>query len=515
MSNKKKNKNNNDTQIPIDFQIESKNLNYTLSLKNNEIDMLKQENSKKTDYLKSVETELFQLKKEFHNVYKVEKELRLSQYKNEQLQKEIDKLNNEIIIQQKKFSEEKIEMEKLHTAQMNQMKSTLSSYEQKIEYANQCIVEHEQLKKQIADLEEEKIKLIQKTNEELAQKEVEFDRKFMKLREKMLEHLKQTTIKVQEEDVGLMDINTKLTMLQNHQLLNTLEDLSIQIDNHIKEKEDTNKKLNFLQQEMEIHKQVEVSLAEKNKILREEIKKIKEMKEKDNNEEENKDEIEEIKKDNSNKIFELEKKIISLSNKLNQKKKDFDYLKDRYDSIEDYIKNLEKKYSGVYNFLESSLNEFFIDDELISNKEVSLNIDNIKKGDFSLLNKSEKYSTLVILMKYMMPLISNFNDLDNQKNYLINNENINKVKLNYHFPKYNPQDNIKKINIKKFQFLKFNSNRDYSESRRNIKILSAIKRPVIRKITKSESLPSIFRGRSNNNYPSYNSVVESTSTNNG
>ena len=182
---------------------------------------------------------------------------------------------------------------------------------------------------------------------------------------------------------------------------------------------------------------------------------------------------------------------------------------------------MENKYSGVYNFLESSLNEFFIDDELIANKEVSLNIDNIKKGDFSLLDKSEKYSTLVILMKYMMPLISNFNDLNNPKNYLINNEKINKVKLNYHFPKNNSQDNINKINIKKFNFLQFNNNRNNSSSRRNIKVLSAVRRPMTKKVGKSESLPSIFRGRPNNNpnninnYPSCNSVIESISTNNG
>ena len=163
------------------------------------------------------------------------------------------------------------------------------------------------------------------------------------------------------------------------------------------------------------------------------------------------------------------------------------------------------------------MNEFFIDDELIANKEVSLNLDNIKKGDFSLLDKSEKYSTLVILMKYMMPLISNFNDFNNPKNYLIGNDKINKVKLNYRFQKNNSQDNKNKINVKKSNFLKFNNNRNSSSTRRNIKVLSAIRRPMTKKAAKSESLPSIFRGRPNNinNYPSCNSVIESISTNNG
>ena len=43
MSKQKKEKDNGQ-EIPIDFQVESKNLNYTIVLRENEIEMLKKDN---------------------------------------------------------------------------------------------------------------------------------------------------------------------------------------------------------------------------------------------------------------------------------------------------------------------------------------------------------------------------------------------------------------------------------------------------------------------------------------
>ena len=47
MSKNKKKDENAKAEVPIDYQVESKNLQYTITLKDNEIDMLQKENIKK------------------------------------------------------------------------------------------------------------------------------------------------------------------------------------------------------------------------------------------------------------------------------------------------------------------------------------------------------------------------------------------------------------------------------------------------------------------------------------
>ena len=37
------------------------------------------------------------------------------------------------------------------------------------------------------------------------------------------------------------------------------------------------------------------------------------------------------------------------------------------------LKNKDRKYSGLYNFLEDSLNQFFSDENIINNKEIYIN----------------------------------------------------------------------------------------------------------------------------------------------
>ena len=52
MSKNKKKDANAKADVPIDYQVESKNLQYTITLKDNEIDMLQKENAKKKEYIK-------------------------------------------------------------------------------------------------------------------------------------------------------------------------------------------------------------------------------------------------------------------------------------------------------------------------------------------------------------------------------------------------------------------------------------------------------------------------------
>ena len=74
-------------------------------------------------------------------------------------------------------------------------------------------------------------------------------------------------------------------MLQNHQLLMQLEYQSQQLEELTKNNEILDKKIFEMKKDLEIHKEVELSLAEKNKKLKKELLKLK--REEENSENDN------------------------------------------------------------------------------------------------------------------------------------------------------------------------------------------------------------------------------------
>ena len=118
---------------------------------------------------------------------------------------------------------------------------------------------------------------------------------------------------------------------------------------------------------------------------------------------------------NFNRLKALEKKVINLDKKLSQKNRDYNQLKDNYEYIITKLNNYENKYSGLFYYFEDCLNLFFNDDKIKNNKEIFVNIDSLKKCDFTVFTKEEKYTILLILMKYLLPLI-NSNEIGNNMN---------------------------------------------------------------------------------------------------
>ena len=522
---KKKEKEQNNEDPPIDYQIELKNLQYTISLKDSEILSLQEQNDKRGKYIKNLENDYYALKKVCANNYELEKEIGRLRHSGELLQKEIENLNREILNQKRKFTEEKEQMEKLFNSKINQMQTTLDSYTQKIELANKIIEENKGLNKLVEELKKEKEEIIKKNERDLVDLEIRSKLKFANLKKKMLENIKNTEIRVTEANMQYMDVSTKLTMLQNHQLLMQLEYQTQQLED-ITQKKDILEKKNFeMQRDLEIHKEVELSLAEKNKRLANELFKMKENnnKEKDNSENNNNKNLEDQGEEQSErknvgknlniniKMINLEQKIINLEKKLNQKKKDFNDLKDKYEFIENVLKNYQNKFLGIINFLEDSLNKFFLDEELLSNQEVNFHIEDMKKGDFSSLSKEDQYSTLIILMKYLMPLI-------HQTNLNNNIENINRVNIKFHYPVIKTNilggKRFKKLNIKKplFNFR--------SMSAENVGNINNVSLPFIPKnIVETEKSKNIERINSGykpiaHKINSSRSRVSSTSTGN-
>ena len=54
------------------------------------------------------------------------------------------------------------------------------------------------------------------------------------------------------------------------------------------------------------------------------------------------------------------------------------------------LKNKDRKYSGLHNFLEENLNNFFNDEDIKNNKEIYINNEALRRFEFSQLTKEQK-----------------------------------------------------------------------------------------------------------------------------
>ena len=497
--NKKFDSNEDNPQSSLTF--ENQSFARTLAKKNKEIFLLKQKMKENIQYNEQMQSELFTLKKFYSDSSKLRRELDVANEKNKQLELEIENLNKKILEQHKQFSDTQRITEKKYLTEMGKLKGTIDSYIQKNLRSNMNELDNEKLNLQVKELLKENKDIIDKTKQQIIQKEIQNKLKFTKLKDKMLENINETKEEVTELNMKYMDISTKLTLLQNHQLLVQLDYQTQQLEESTRKNALYKKKIDDLTRDIELHKEVEISFAEKNKKLTRELMKFKKEENKDNN-----NNTKELKLSEGNNIEEqgniislnnqqltngvtnnndysrilsLEKKVLNLEKKLEQKKREYNDLKEKNEHIENMLKNKDRKYSGLYNFLEESLNNFFNDEQIISNKDIYINTEALKRFEFSQLSKEQKYSTLIVLMKYLTPLITNEKEVLKPFNVL------EKFNVQYHLPK----ENTLIINDK---FRKFLNIRQKNKN-------SAMSSDYIRKSNlkhHSENLPSISRGAS-------------------
>ena len=525
MSKKKEKIKSNDA--PIDYQLATKNLQYTIVIKDTDIERLKEECKDKKEYIIQLEDEVTNLRKNAVNAFELEKQLRKVLAKNERLEKEVDNFNNRLLEQRKKFDEEKKLLESTYNSQINHLRVTMDAYVEKVKMTNQLLIDKEKLEADLQQALDKNKEIITKNNEEMRKMIVRNEIKFSNLKNKMTENILQTKSKVTELNIQYMDVSSKLTLLQNHQLLIQLEYQSQQLDDLKEKNKKLEKEVYDLTKEVEIHKEVELALAEKNKDLSQKnnsyisilnsspndnIKNKIIENENNYNNEEDKDNFNIYRKTisfnnmkynnrsnftnnsilNSNilnngslninneksRIIKLEKKLLNLEKQLVTTKKEYNDLKDKNEYIENVLKNYENKYTGLFNFLEECLKKFFDDEQLKKNKEIYINIDSIHKGDFSALNKEEKYSTLIILMKHLMPLM-------NSKNISYKQNSIDNISLKFHeinAPKVQKSVSVRKSKkIKKY--IMNTTNNFYNGSKKISRILN--------NKNELESLPSI------------------------
>ena len=219
--NKKFDSNEDNPQSSLTF--ENQSFARTLAKKNEEIFLLKQKMKENIQYNEQMQSELFTLKKFYSDSSKLRRELDVANEKNQQLELEIENLNKKILEQHKQFSDTQRITEKKYLTEMGKLKGTIDSYIQKNLRSNMNELDNEKLNLQVKELLKENKDIIDKTKQQIIQKEIQNKLKFTKLKDKMLENINETKEEVTELNMKYMDISTKLTLLQNHQLLVQLD----------------------------------------------------------------------------------------------------------------------------------------------------------------------------------------------------------------------------------------------------------------------------------------------------
>jgi cell division protein FtsB len=363
-------------------------------------------------------------------------------------------------------------------------------------------IENNVYRDEVTELKEKNEKLSLATKEKLESLDIINQLKFSQFKRKMIDSLKEAKNNVSKLNLEYMDLNGKITVLQNHQLLAEIEFQKEQIDNLDKENSILKKKIFDLEKDLAIHKKVEIKLALKaknnrnndNEIINIKTENLSERKYKnediilnnsngvtllpinDNNNFKlinskniiNKEKINDILNNNeninkNNKIvsksstsynnkfrYDSNNNIISNSqSERNGSEINFKYIKynnliknknneiERLNIINDNLKNKLEQYIGknkkLFLFLQESLNIFFIEcKETLKNKNIHVDIENIKNFNFESLKNEEKYGILILLMKYLLPLVFiNYSTNNIEENLFKTNVNIIKRYLPY------------------------------------------------------------------------------------
>ena len=319
-------------------------------------------------------------------------------------------------------------------------------YKQKMRLNNVLQLENKAYAEEKANFEKEKKLYEQKKDDEVNRYKIRQNLKLLKFQKKVdydLETLNNNLITVNSEYISA---NHRLTLLQNKELYTIINQLEKRIENLVKENDELRTKILESKNDLNIQKLIGKDLTKKiidNKTI------IKLTRNKsvinnfssdtnlssDNKIRTNSDYSNLIPNTftqgvNNSQFFE--KKLSNYKKIIEEKNYAIEKMVLRNTHLRNKFSTYQTKFNGLFNFLKESLNNFCNDAEIKNNQNFYINLDKIKKCDFNIFTKREKYSLLVLLMKHLLPLISiNFNYSSNLgKNLFKTNLNIVNNKFN-------------------------------------------------------------------------------------
>ena len=403
-----------------------------------QIESLKQHISKLESEIRELKTKNAELNRRNVSLIEVEHiNERLYQDK-KSLKNNIENLENELIKTIKyKDSEYRMNEIKLEN-EIIYYKGVRDTGLAKIDAAENIIKLNEIQHNYILKIEKEVSDLKNENDVKMRQLKLEHEQNYKKLKKKIIDYIKQSQKDMEKVNSSNIELYSKFTLLYKNQMLDELENQNKQILELLKEKEQQDKRIYALTEEIILHNSIERILKKKNIkyqnfisnfINNKEKKNIKEnsndktkksYEEKENKTDKNKDsyysesKIKKNIKENyniENGIFKtvMNKKnyhdYISLEKEYKESLRNYQLLKDQLNTMKDKEKLFQKKYYGIIKLYKTALDEL-IKDEQINKKHIYIDIETINKGDYESLTKEEKIKIVQLLIKHLLPLIT-------------------------------------------------------------------------------------------------------------
>ncbi len=414
------------------------NLDYNKNINTLEINLQQsyEKNSKLLENLEILSNNYLNLETEFNKLKSINSNLLSKEKENVYLKNQLSKKEEEILNLKKEINTLKNDYEKLKTKldiqyekDVNQVKyfneNNLYKIENssKIEKLNDLLyLKNLKLEKNLNNFEEiekEKIKRVQ----------IEYEKKINNLQKEIKEIKNKTKISEDDKIKIKKMFKLKLKLIENESLLNELEIKSNQIEFLLQQREFRDKIFLNLKNEINIHKKLEKDLIKKNQKFTFLLNKFE--KNVDSNE----------KKENEKKIFsnkllnksdDFTNKIIDYNKKFKKNNSNIFYnyeiYKSKYENLKSKLENIHLKYSNLLNHFDEFLESIYpfksTADFNEKNNNFFINLENFKNCDFEKLDKFEKYSILIIIINYLIPLV--YNNINNTN--LLKNLNIRYIK---------------------------------------------------------------------------------------
>ena len=302
-----------------------------------------------------------------------------------------------------------------------------------------------------------------------AKKELEFERRMSKMKKKMLDYIKDGQKSKQYLSQEQIKLNDKLSVINKNTLLNELGFQSLQLEDLLKQREQLDSIITSMKSDLEVHKKVESILVEKNKeytnmikVLstkieskgnnnkelgeKENIKKEKdinykrlklkkqnsdflrinnmnnyrilEKKENNDNNEIKKNINEEIKVKNFGRTFmgfsnkmkidniNQNQDLVFLRKELIKKIKECEDYKSKYEYYKTKLDTINNKYANIMKLFEEVLVNIYEDKNMKYIKNIFINLEDFKQCNFETLSSEQKYSIIILIIKYLIPLIN-------------------------------------------------------------------------------------------------------------
>ena len=153
-----------------------------------------------------------------------------------------------------KYKYDKLEHEKEYESQ--KYNTNISIYNQKM-----SLIHHTEMENEIYRNEEENEQLKNATKKKLESLDIKNALKYNALKMKMINHLNEAKKNVSKLNLHYMDANSRISFLQNHELLKQIESLKQNNETLLEDNKALNKIISELKNDIEIHKKIEINLV--------------------------------------------------------------------------------------------------------------------------------------------------------------------------------------------------------------------------------------------------------------